>query len=349
LLLTDFDYVLPPQRIAQQPAEPRDQSKLLVLSRSSGSITADTVFREVVSFVEPGDLLVLNETKVTARRLFATSPHGGKIELFLTHRIAPGVWQALVRPGRKLQKGATIELNQGLRADIVDKLDDRGGRIVNFHSDNGRDIDDEIDCIGRTPLPPYISQNDESDANVRRQYQTVYARNPGSAAAPTAGLHFTDSLLELLAARGVKIARLTLHVGIGTFRPIKSESIEDHKMHSEEVEIPESTATAIAETTGSIVAVGTTALRALESAAYAPRRIRSGHFSTDLYVTPGYEFKVADSLITNFHMPRSTLLVLVSAFVGRDNLMAAYAYGLTNGFRFLSFGDAMYIRNGAKS
>jgi S-adenosylmethionine:tRNA ribosyltransferase-isomerase len=347
LRLSEFDYALPTDRIAQQPHDPRDESRLLVLNRESGKISADTIFKEIVELINPGDLIVLNETKVNARRLFARSAHGGKIELFLTHRIAPGLWQALARPGRKLHPGAVISLDEGLSALIVESIDDRGGRVIKFSSNVSDDVDSEIDRIGLTPLPPYIAGSKEDDCRLRSQYQTVYARNPGSAAAPTAGLHFTEPLISQLLENGVHIKRLTLHVGIGTFRPIVSENVEDHTMHGEEVEIPEDTASAVTSTTGKIIAVGTTALRALESAAVAPRKVRTGRFSTNLYVTPGFRFQVADSLITNFHMPRSTLLVLVSAFVGSEALKNAYKYALENEYRFLSFGDAMYIRNEA--
>lgn len=343
MLLSDFDYLLPQDRIAQIPHEPRDESRLLVINRTTGEITADTTFKKICDMFDPGDLLVLNETKVNARRLFATSLYGGKIEFFLTHRVAPGLWHALARPGRKLHPGMSVKLSGGLTANILEKTDDRGGRVIQFESDTGEDVDSEIDRIGQTPLPPYIAPQSPDDV-VRGQYQTVYARNPGSSAAPTAGLHFTDSLLSAISEKGVKIARLTLHVGIGTFRPIVCEDISEHKMHEEDVEIPEETASLVSSTTGKIIAVGTTSLRALESAAIGKRHIRTGRFSTGLYVTPGYQFQIADSLITNFHMPRSTLLVLVSAFAGRDVMKKAYDYALDNEFRFLSFGDAMYIR-----
>jgi S-adenosylmethionine:tRNA ribosyltransferase-isomerase len=344
LLLSEFDYPLPQEKIAQLPHEPRDESRLLVIDRHSGAIDHDTVFKSLIDFLDPGDLLVLNETKVNARRLFATSAGGGKIEFFLTHRIAPGLWQALARPGRRILPGMTIALSDGMAADILEKTDDRGGRIIQFSSGQSDDIDAEIDRIGKTPLPPYIAAT-TSDNVVRQQYQTVYARHPGSAAAPTAGLHFTDGLMRQIMEKGVRIARLTLHVGIGTFRPIVSEDISQHTMHAEDVEIPESTARAVFETTGKIIAVGTTSLRALESASVGARQIRHGTFSTDLFVTPGYRFQIADSLVTNFHMPRSTLLVLVSAFAGTEEMKKAYGYALENGFRFLSFGDAMFIRD----
>jgi S-adenosylmethionine:tRNA ribosyltransferase-isomerase len=344
LLLSDFDYFLPPERIAQQPHEPRDESRLLIVDKQAGSLTDGLVFKQIEEYIDPGDLLVLNETKVNARRLLAKSANGGKIEFFLTHRVAPGLWQALARPGRKLLPGMSVEIGDGLSVAIVDKTDDRGGRIVRFISTKAGDIDGEIDRIGRTPLPPYITPQ-SSDNVVRSQYQTVYARNPGSAAAPTAGLHFTDDLMSRLVKKGVKIAKLTLHVGIGTFRPIVAEDISQHVMHEEEVEIPEETANTVSSTPGKIICVGTTSLRALESAAIGTRQVRHGRFSTNLYVTPGYQFQIADSLITNFHMPRSTLLVLVSAFAGREAMKNAYEHALENGFRFLSFGDAMFIRS----
>lgn len=346
--LSNYDYALPPDRIAQQPVADRDRSRLLAISRTDGRILGDSLFYNLPEYLAAGDLLVLNDTRVSALRLLGTRLGGGQAEVFLTHRIAEGVWQALVRPGKSLQVGARVEFDHGLEAEITGRSDERGGRVVRFtYPGDPAGLETEIEKQGKTPLPPYIIEAEEASEDERRRikarYQTVYAQAPGSAAAPTAGLHFTPELLGKLAERGISIARLTLHVGVGTFRPIASDDIREHAMHAEEVSVPQETAQSIARATGRIVAVGTTSLRALESAAVGRRKIQPGRFKTSLYVTPGYEFQVVDSLVTNFHMPRSTLLVLVAAFAGRDAILAAYHEALRRGYRFLSFGDAMLI------
>lgn len=344
MLLSDFDYRLPREQIAQTPLAERDASRLLVLDRQSGGVVAHRRFRDLPDYLEPGDLLVLNETRVTALRLHGTRATGGSAEVFLTHRIAEGLWQALVKPGKSLREGAMVTMAEGLSARIVGIVDERGGRIVEFTKDGSAErVEEIIDRLGRVPLPPYIADAGGDQREVKRRYQTVYAREPGSAAAPTAGLHFTDDLMRRIRERGVRIAKLVLHVGVGTFLPIIEDDIARHTMHAEPVTVPEETASAIAATTGRIIAVGTTVLRALESAAIGKREVRSARFDTDLFITPGYEFKVVDSLITNFHMPRSTLLVLVAAFAGREPVLAAYGEALKWGYRFLSFGDAMFI------
>ncbi len=346
--LSDFDYLLPAERIAQTPLPVRDQSRLLVMSREGGRVIGHKHFFDLPEYLEPGDLLVLNETRVNALRLLGRRETGGQAEVFLTHRIAEGLWQALVRPGKHLQVGARVDFENGLAAEIVGRADERGGRTVKFSLARGIGaVEDEIERQGRTPLPPYIEDDIEQSEDRRREiksrYQTIYAHDPGSAAAPTAGLHFTEALIEGLERKGVRIAKITLHVGVGTFRPIVSEDIREHTMHAESVSISQETAQMVAEAKGRIVAVGTTSLRALESAADGARRIRAGQFETSLYITPGYRFQVVDSLITNFHMPRSTLLVLVAAFAGREAVLASYNEAMRAGYRFLSFGDAMLI------
>jgi len=347
LHLSDFDYKLPRELIAQAPLERRDESRLLVMNRETGNIQAHRQFRDLIAYLEPGDLIVLNETRVTATRMHGVRSTGGSAELFLTHRIAEGLWRALVKPGKAMREGAVVTLADGLSATIVGVVDERGGRTVQFSRGGSTDgVEADIARLGRAPLPPYIADVGGDQLEVKRRYQTVYAREPGSAAAPTAGLHFTDGLLNRLRDKGINIAKLVLHVGVGTFLPIMVEDINQHTMHTEAVTVPEETAQAVSDATGRIIAVGTTVLRALESAAVGPRKVRSGSFETDLFVTPGFEFRIADSLITNFHMPRSTLLVLVSAFAGRENMMSAYEAAMRLGYRFLSFGDAMFIGSG---
>ncbi|MBV9851668.1 MAG: tRNA preQ1(34) S-adenosylmethionine ribosyltransferase-isomerase QueA [Armatimonadetes bacterium] len=339
--LSDFDYALPAERIAQTPLPRRDHSRLLVLDRSAESI-AHRRFFDLPLYLRPGDVLVLNDTRVTAQRLFGSRPGrpGERVETFLTHRVADGLWRGLVRPGRKMPPGTEIEFGDGLRAEVLERTDDRGGRLLRFTAETGS-VEDGIAAHGDAPLPPYITQP-LSHAG-RERYQTVYATREGSAAAPTAGLHFTQALLARIEAQGVRIARVTLHVGLGTFRPIETEDVAAHAMHPERVTVSAEAAEAINGATGRIVAVGTTSARTLESAAVADRRIAPMDGETGLYITPGHRFQVVDALITNFHMPRSTLLVLVSALAGRDAIRRAYDEALRENYRFLSFGDAMLI------
>lgn len=344
LKLSDFDYPLHKETIAQTPLEARDLSKLLVLDRDSGQIIAHRRFRDIVEYLKPGDLLVLNETRVNALRLTGRRETGGAAEVFLTHRIVEGLWQALVKPGKNLRTGAKVYFSDGLIAEVVGIVDERGGRRVQF-TRNGdvHGVEQQIEDQGRVPLPPYIADTATDQEAVKQRYQTVYARESGSAAAPTAGLHFTPELLGKIEAAGVTIAKLTLHVGVGTFLPIVAEDLSEHTMHAEHVTIPDETASAIANASGRVIGVGTTVLRALESAAVGTREVNAGSFSTSLFITPGYQFKVVDSLVTNFHMPKSTLLVLVSAFAGREHILNAYAQAQSAAYRFLSFGDAMFI------
>ena len=342
LRLSDFDYELPEGRIAQTPLTPRDSSRLLVLGRTDGAI-AHRQFTDLPTYLRPGDVLVVNDTRVTAQRLFGARPEhpDETVETFLTHRIAGGLWQALVRPGKKLLPGVHVEFGDGLSAEVVERTDDRGGRLLQFTAPVGVFVEDAIAARSQAPLPPYITTRlPQGD---RDRYQTVYADLGGSAAAPTAGLHFTPRLLAEIEAMGVQIARVTLHVGLGTFRPIETDDVSAHQMHAERVTVSPEAAEAVNCAKGRIVAVGTTSARTLESAATGPRRIAPMDAETSLYVTPGYTFQMVDALITNFHMPRSTLLLLVSALAGTDAIRRAYAEALTQNYRFLSFGDAMLI------
>lgn len=342
LHLSDFDYDLPAERIAQTPLEPRDRSRLLVLGRTDGTI-AHRQFTDLLYYLRAGDVLVINDTRVTAQRLFgARAGHpDGRVETFLTHRIADGLWQALVRPGRKLPPGVFLEFGGGLTAEVLKRTDDRGGRVLRFSAPPEMFVEEAIAACAQAPLPPYIQT--ALPPEQRERYQTVYADSGGSAAAPTAGLHFTPELLAQIKAQGVQIARVTLHVGLGTFRPIETDDVAAHVMHAERAAVSEEAADTINRAAGRIVAVGTTSARTLESAAVGPRRIQPMDGETSLYVTPGYELKVVDALVTNFHMPRSTLLLLVSAFAGTESIRRAYAEALRENYRFLSFGDAMLI------
>lgn len=342
LRLSDFDYPLPPERIAQTPLAARDQSRLLVVDRAAQSL-AHRHFFELPEFLRPGDVLVLNDTRVTAQRLFgARVGHPEEqVETFLTHRVSDGLWQALVRPGRKLLPGVTVAFSGGLTALVLEKTDDRGGRLLRFATPEGTFVEDALAAQSLAPLPPYIGTPLPPDQ--RERYQTVYADQGGSAAAPTAGLHFTPELLAAVEARGVQIARVTLHVGLGTFRPIETEDVTAHAMHAERVSVSAQAAEIVNAARGRVFAVGTTSARTLESAAVGARRIAATDGETSLYVTPGYHFQVVDALVTNFHVPRSTLLLLVSALAGTDLIRRAYREALDEGYRFLSFGDAMLI------
>ncbi len=342
LRLSDFDYALPAERIAQTPLARRDQSRLLVLDRADGTITHRR-FTDLPEYLQPGDVLVLNDTRVTALRLLGARPGHDteRVEVFLTNPVGGGLWQGLARPGRKLLPGAEVEFGDGLRAEVLDKTDDQGGRLLRLTVPDGGSVEEALAARGDAPLPPYITR--PPARTDRERYQTVYAAQGGSAAAPTAGLHFTPELLARVQARGVRIARVTLHVGLGTFRPIRTEDITAHAMHPERVTVTPEAAATISDAPGRIVAVGTTSTRTLESAAIGPRRVQPMDGETSLYITPGDEFRVVDALVTNFHMPRSTLLVLVSAFAGRELILRAYDEALRLGYRFLSFGDAMLI------
>ncbi len=330
--LTDIDYELPEELIAQEAVEPRDHSRLLHLDPATGAI-AHLHFYDLPSLLHPGDLLVLNDTRVTARRLRAVKiPTGAQIEVVLTGRLDEQRFVALSRPGRRLKVGTQIRLEDRFEAEVVEVLPD-GTRVLRVANPAG------IESAGHAPLPPYFHGTLPSED----RYQTVYASTPGSAAAPTAGLHFTPRLLDEIARRGVGIAFVSLVIGLDTFRPISSERVQDHKMHGEPYSIPEETAAAIGAATGRIIAVGTTTTRTLETAAIAERRVQPGSGVSELFITPGYRFRVVDGLITNFHMPRTTMLLLVGALAGVENLRRAYREAVQQRYRFLSLGDSMVV------
>lgn len=336
--VSDFDYELPPDRIAQYPADRRDESRLLELDRASGR-TTHRVFTDIVDLLAPGDALVLNDTRVIPARLIGRRPTGGEAEVLLLEPLSPGRWQALVRPGRRLREGAVVEVADGRLTATIEGLGEDGTRIVALEHEG--DLLPLLEEIGRPPLPPYIDR--EAEEADRDRYQTVYAHTPGAVAAPTAGLHFTPALLDEIRTRGVSVGAITLHVGLGTFRPVRADRVEDHVMHEERFEVPEQVATQVNDRSGRLVAVGTTVTRALESVADEDGRIRPGRGSTDLFIYPGYRFRAVEALLTNFHLPRSTLIMMVSAFTGRQRIMRAYREAIDEGYRFYSYGDAMFI------
>ena len=338
--LHDFYYDLPQELIAQDPLEDRASSRLMLLDKNNGDIKHE-VFHNIVNYIKPGDCLVINDTKVIPARLFGVKKDtGAKIEVLLLTRKDKDCWEVLVKPGRKAKPGTVISFGNGLLECTVEEVVDDGNRIIRFSYEG---IFEEIlDKLGQMPLPPYITH----ELKDKNRYQTVYAKNEGSAAAPTAGLHFTKELLAQIEEMGVKIAHVTLHVGLGTFRPVKVDEITEHHMHSEYYCIEQSEADKINETKkngGRIISVGTTSCRTLESAADDDGMLKAGSGWTDIFIYPGYSFKVIDCLITNFHLPESTLLMLVSALAGRDNVMKAYEEAVAEKYRFFSFGDAMFI------
>jgi S-adenosylmethionine:tRNA ribosyltransferase-isomerase len=334
--ISEFDYDLPPEFIAQEPLAERDESKLLVLHRDTGRIEHRR-FYNLPEYVRPKDLLVLNDTRVSALRLKGVKPTGGKVEALLMREVGPNRWEAMVKPGRRVDVGATILFGEdGLSAGVVERTEG-GGRILDFGP--GTHVRAKIRALGEVPLPPYI----HTPLEEAERYQTVYSVEPGSAAAPTAGLHFTPRMLVDIEAMGVKIAWVTLHVSFATFRPVRTEIITDHVMHKEIISIPSETVREIESAKGRVIAIGTTTARALESAATGRRRLAPVDGETMLFITPGYQFKIVDALVTNFHMPRSTLLILVSAFAGRELILRAYEEAKKQNYRFLSFGDAMLI------
>ena len=333
--LSEFDYVLPLERIAQEPLAERDKSRLLVLHRDSGRIEHRT-FLDILEYLSPGDIAVFNDTRVTATRLRGRKETGGAVEALLLRRLDASHWEALIKPGRRVHVGVKVLFDQGLEADVVERTPD-GGRILEIRpADKAEEV---IARIGETPLPPYITQQLVDG----ERYQTVYARADGSYAAPTAGLHFTPELIGKLEEKGVRTAFITLHVGIGTFRPVRTENVLEHEMHSEFIEVAAKTAKAISEAPGRVVAIGTTTARALESAATGKRAVAEFRGETRLFIKPGYEFRVVDRLVTNFHLPKSTLLILVSTFAGTNLVREAYNEAVAQRYRFLSFGDAMLI------
>ena len=332
--LSDYSYCLPREFIAQEPLAERDKSRLLVLDRCTGDIEHRS-FLDLPEYLVPGDTLVMNDTQVTARRLFGVKPTGGKIEALLMRHLGGGRWEAMVKPGRRVAVGSRICFDGGLDAQVVERTED-GGRVLDFESPEVAEI---VGRIGEVPLPPYIL----STLSDPSRYQTVYAESPGSAAAPTAGLHFTPKLLHRLRDHGVRTASVTLQVGIATFRPVRVEDIAEHVMHRERVSLSADAAEVINSAEGRVIAVGTTTARVLESAAVGYGKVAAMDGETGLYITPGYRFQILDALITNFHMPKSTLLILVSAFAGRGRVLHAYEEAKRRGYRFLSFGDAMLI------
>ena len=336
---SDFYYDLPPELIAQTPLERRDASRLLCLNRSTGA-WEHRHFTDLLEYLRPGDTLVVNNSRVLPARLMGERPTGGAVEVLLLHDRGEGIWECLTRPGRKTRPGQELIFGGGtLRATVVDALDD-GNKLVQFHYEG---IFLEIlEQLGKMPLPPYIRE----ELGDQERYQTVYSKISGSAAAPTAGLHFTNELLDRIRAMGVDIAEITLHVGLGTFRPVKAEEITEHHMHAELCMIDEPTARLLNGTKargGRIICVGTTSCRTLESLVQPDGSFRAQIAWTDIFIYPGYQFKAMDALITNFHLPESTLVMLVSAFAGRETVLAAYRDAIEKRYRFFSFGDAMFI------
>ena len=349
LVLTDFDYELPAELIAQEPVGVRGESRLLVVGRAGKAGRAgrageaslrDGQFSDLLGLIPPGDLLVLNSTRVRHARLLGTRPSGGEAEVLLIHPGTDDTWIAMGRPGSAMRPGKRITLAADVFVETVEVLED-GNRVVRFV---GASAEEAIERFGQLPLPPYITH--APSAVDEERYQTVYARREGSVAAPTAGLHFTPALLDRLAEGGVQIADLDLEVGPGTFKPVESDDLSAHAMHAERYEVPAALVRAVAQTRatgGSVWAVGTTVVRALESAADEHGNLREGISETALFVTPGYRFRVVDHLITNFHLPRSTLLMLVSAFAGHEQTMDAYRHAVAQRYRFYSYGDAMVV------
>ena len=334
--LSDFDYALPPELIAQHPAAERAASRLLHVDGKTGAIE-DLIFRDIVRLIAPGDLLVVNDTRVIKARLHGRKDSGGEVEVLVERVLDHERALAQVRASKTPKAGRRLLFGSGASAEVLG----RQGEFFELRFSGA--VLDVLSRHGETPLPPYITHGPEADDDAR--YQTVYAKNPGAVAAPTAGLHFDDALLAELEAKGVGVAKLTLHVGAGTFQPVRVDDVSKHVMHSESYEVPAATAEAIASTRskgGRIVAVGTTALRALESAG-AEGAVRAGAAETRLFITPGYVFRIVDRLVTNFHLPRSTLLMLVCAFAGTDNIRRGYQHAIAERYRFFSYGDAMLL------
>ena len=338
LTINDFDYILPEERIAQTPLYPRDSSRLLVYRRKEDRVE-HKIFRDIVDYLQPGDVLVVNNTKVLPARIFARTPHGGAVELLLLKRLDKDEWEVMVKPGKKARPGATLTVNEELSVAVQEVLDE-GLRRVRFAYDGV--FEDILSRVGTMPLPPYIREKLDDQT----RYQTVYGKINGSAAAPTAGLHFTPDLLETIKQKGVTVTQVLLHVGLGTFRPVKAERIEEHEMHAEFFHIEKEVADEINRRRangGRIIAVGTTATRVLESASLPDGTVLPMAAETAIFIYPGYKFKATDALITNFHLPESTLIMLISALAGKENVMNAYKTAVEERYRFFSFGDAMLI------
>ncbi len=339
--LKDFYFDLPEKLIAQTPLKDRTSSKLMVINKDTGEIKHEPTFKSILNYLKAGDCLVLNDTKVIPARLFGKRKHtGANIEILLLERKEENKWEALVNPGKKAKIGDTIVFGDGILEGTIEDIIEGGNRIISFKYEGI--FEEVLDKLGQMPLPPYIKERLED----KNRYQTVYAKNEGSAAAPTAGLHFTNELLKELEEKGVKIARLTLHVGLGTFRPVKVDNILEHKMHSEYYSLDEENAKIINDAKkngGRIITVGTTSTRTLESIADENGIVKADSGYTDIFIYPSYKFKIVDNLITNFHLPESSLIMLVSAFSTRDNIINAYNEAVLNEYRFFSFGDAMFL------
>jgi S-adenosylmethionine:tRNA ribosyltransferase-isomerase len=342
--LQAYDFELPEAQIAQAPAERRDESRLLVLDRQSGRLE-DRLFRELPDLLAENDLLIVNNTRVFPARLRGRRvPGGGRAELLLVRELEPGTWEALAKPGRRLQEGSRMEFGDGsLRAEVTGILED-GRRVVTF--DDAESFWEAVERVGEPPLPPYIRRSSGAEPLDTERYQTVYARERGAVAAPTAGLHFTPELLDAVRARGTATAELTLHVGYGTFEPVRVEDLREHRVAPEMFTVSAETVAAISrvrQSTGRVIAVGTTTTRALESAVVDNGHVEARSGVASLTITPGYAFRVVDAMITNFHLPKSSLLVLVTTFGGYEPVMEAYRHAVSHGYRFYSYGDAMLI------
>ena len=342
--LSEFDYKLPEHLIAQRPAEKREDSRLLVLDKETGKIDLFDKFNYVIDYLDKDDVLIINETKVIPARFNGFKRgSGGKIEIFLVKEISENIWEIMVKPGKRARVGSVYDMDEGAECKIISTLEN-GGKIAKFNSKD--DFKKYINSLGKVPLPPYITR--ESDEEDKIRYQTVYAKKEGAVAAPTAGLHFTEELFQKLKEKGIKIEKVVLHVGIGTFRPVKVDNILDHKMHTEYYEIPQKTVIEVnnAKRNGSrVIAVGTTSIRAIESGAIKVGKIEQRDNSeTDIFIYPGYEFKIIDGLITNFHLPKSSLLMLVSALSSVEYIKNSYKAAIDNSYHFFSYGDAMFIK-----
>lgn len=335
----DFYYELPEELIAQTPLQKRDSSRLLLLDKTTGE-WEHRHFYELPDFLREGDCLIVNDSRVLPARLLGTRSSGGSVELVLLRDLGDGRWECLSRPGKKTRPGTMLRFGEGELTAVVEDVVEGGNRIVQFHYEGI--FLEVLEKLGKMPLPPYI----KAELQDAERYQTVYSRELGSAAAPTAGLHFTQELLDTIARKGIRIGCVTLHVGLGTFRPVKEDEIEDHAMHSEFCIIPEETAAIINETKqrgGRVIAVGTTSCRTLESFAREDGRVSASSGWTNIFIYPGYRFKCIDALVTNFHLPESTLIMLVSALAGREHILRAYEEAVREKYRFFSFGDAMFI------
>lgn len=344
--LSEFDYELPEELIAQFPAQKRDYSKLLVLDKSSGE-RQHKHFYDIVDFFDENDVLVLNNTRVIPARLFAKKTTGANIEIFLLKEVKAQHWEVLLRPAKRVKVGDVLVISEDLSVELIEKYEDGKSLVKLLYQGNIFEI---LDKVGKIPLPPYIERKMTDDDFAKldhERYQTVYAKNKGSVAAPTAGLHFTEEILEKLKNKGVQVCYVTLNVGLGTFKPVNAENIEDHKMDNEAFEVSEETAKIISEGMSAgkrIVAVGTTSTRTLETVFQKYGEIKAVKDSSEMFIYPGYEFKVVDALITNFHLPKSTLIMLVSALAGKENIFAAYKNAIENKYRFYSYGDCMFIK-----